>query len=192
VHTRAMATVDLLLHPVRLRIVQAFLGNRELTTAQLAAELSDVPKSGLYRHLGVLADAGVLSVVGERRVRGTVERRYALRLENASVSADDIAGWSREEHVQAFATYVAGLLASFERYLSAGEPDLVRDGVSYSINALWLNDDEYSQFLREMSEVVLSRAGLAPGAGRRRRQIALSLMPLSESAAESETGDDQL
>lgn len=60
-----MTSVDLVLHPVRLRIVQAFLGNRELSTAQLAEELSDVPKSGLYRHLAVLADADVLSVVGK-------------------------------------------------------------------------------------------------------------------------------
>jgi hypothetical protein len=34
---------DLLLHPVRLRIVQAFLGARALTTSQLSAELSEVP-----------------------------------------------------------------------------------------------------------------------------------------------------
>ncbi|MGH9123627.1 MAG: helix-turn-helix domain-containing protein [Acidimicrobiales bacterium] len=38
-----MASADLLLHPVRLRIIKAFLGDRALTTAQLAAELDDVP-----------------------------------------------------------------------------------------------------------------------------------------------------
>ena len=38
-----MATADLLLHPVRLRIVKAFLNDRALTTSQLAAEIDDVP-----------------------------------------------------------------------------------------------------------------------------------------------------
>ena len=33
-----MAPADLLLHPVRPRIVQAFLGDRALTTSQLAGE----------------------------------------------------------------------------------------------------------------------------------------------------------
>ena len=61
-------SVDLLLHPVRLRIVQAFLGDRALTTAQLAAELSDVPTGSLYRHVALLTKAGVLHVVAERRV----------------------------------------------------------------------------------------------------------------------------
>jgi helix-turn-helix protein len=38
-----MASADLLLHPVRLRIIKAFLGDRALTVTQLAAELDDVP-----------------------------------------------------------------------------------------------------------------------------------------------------
>ena len=38
-----VSSADLLLHPVRLRIVQAFLGDRALTTSQLSAELSDIP-----------------------------------------------------------------------------------------------------------------------------------------------------
>ena len=42
-----MASADLLLHPVRLRIVQAFLGDRALTTSALAAELADVPAASL-------------------------------------------------------------------------------------------------------------------------------------------------
>src|ERR1700689_4133268 len=75
-----MASADLLLHPVRLRIVKAFLGDRALTTAQLAAELDDVPAGSLYRHIALLTKAGVLQVVAERRVRGAVERTYAMRL----------------------------------------------------------------------------------------------------------------
>src|SRR3712207_9495280 len=73
-----MATADLLLHPVRLRIVQAFLGDRTLTTADLRTELTDVPAATLYRHVGVLAEAGVLVVVGERGVRRAAERGYRL------------------------------------------------------------------------------------------------------------------
>lgn len=41
-------------HPVRLRIVKAFLGDRALTTKQLAAELPDVPAGSIYRHVARL------------------------------------------------------------------------------------------------------------------------------------------
>ena len=49
--------------PAGLRIVQAFLGDRALTTSALAAELADVPAASLYRHVARLVDAGVPSVV---------------------------------------------------------------------------------------------------------------------------------
>jgi DNA-binding transcriptional ArsR family regulator len=84
-----MASADLLLHPVRLRIIQAFLGDRALTTTQLRDELGDVPPASLYRHVANLVDAGVLTVVSERRVRGAVERGYVLRAAGATVNLDD-------------------------------------------------------------------------------------------------------
>ncbi len=46
-----MTSADLLLHPVRLRIVQAFLADRALTTSELRTELPDVPTASLYRHI---------------------------------------------------------------------------------------------------------------------------------------------
>ena len=86
-----MATADLLLHPVRLRIVQAFLGDRGAHHHDApAAELPDVPAASLYRHVARLVDAGVLAVVAERRVRGALERTYVLRLSAARRS-----GWTR-------------------------------------------------------------------------------------------------
>jgi len=69
-----VASADLLLHPVRLRIVEAFLGDRALTTTQLRAELPDVPPASLYRQVARLVAAGVLGVVAQRRVRGALER----------------------------------------------------------------------------------------------------------------------
>jgi DNA-binding transcriptional ArsR family regulator len=174
-----MATLDLLLHPVRLRIVQAFLGGRELTTAQLAAELGDLPAGNLYRHVSLLTDAGVLAVVAERRVRGTVERTYALRVEGTRVAVDDLAAMSTEDHLQAFAAFVAGLLGAYERYLQRGRPDLQRDGVGYSMNAVWLTDEEFAEFTRDVVTVVQPRTALPPGPGRKRRLIASVFMPLT-------------
>lgn len=184
-----MATLDLFLHPVRLRIVQAFLGGRELTTAQLAAELGDLPAGNLYRHVSLLADAGVLAVVAQRRVRGTVERSYALRVEGTRVDVADWAAMSTEDHLQAFGAFVAGLLGAYERYLRRGRPDLGRDGVGYSMNAVWLTDEEFAEFNRDIVTVVQPRTALPPGKGRKRRLIASVFMPL-DPAPDSEGEDD--
>jgi len=98
-------TAELLLHPVRLRIIGAFLGDRKLTTADLRAEFPDVPPTSLYRHIGHLIDAGVLDVVAERRVRAAVERTYVLRAA-PPVSADDLASWTPNDHRRACLAWI--------------------------------------------------------------------------------------
>ena len=181
-----MTSADLLLHPVRLRIVQAFLGDRALTTTELAAELADVPAASLYRHVARLVEAAVLAVVAERRVRGAVERTYVLRLSAAQLSPAEIAAMSPDEHRQAFMAFVAGLLADFDRYLARGEPDPVRDGAGYRMAGLWLSDSELAEFLRDLVGVVQSRLANPPGKGRRRRIVAGILMPAPEESVAQE------
>ncbi len=175
-------SAELLLHPVRLRIIQAFLGERPLTTAQLSAELSDVPPASLYRHVARLVSAGVLQVVSERKVRGAVERTYLLRLAAAAISPDDLAAMTVEDHRQAFMAFTAGLLADYDRYLGGGDIDLYRDGVSYRIAGLWLDDAEYADLLRELARVLQPRLANPPRTGRRRRILASVLLPGDRTA----------
>jgi hypothetical protein len=171
-----MTTADLLLHPVRLRIVQAFLGDRALTTGDLRAELTDIPAASLYRQVARLVDAGVLQVVAERRVRGAVERTYVLRVTAASISEDELAGMSADEHRQAFMAFVAGLLGDFDRYLARGDIDHLRDGVSYRMAGLWLDDGEYAELLRDLIRVLQPRLANPPAPGRKRRILGTILL----------------
>lgn len=177
-----VTSADLLLHPVRLRIVQSFLGDRALTTTELRAELPDVPAASLYRHVARLVDAGVLSVVAERRVRGAVERTYVLRTAAATISLDEIAKMTPDEHRQAFLAYVAGLIGDFDRYLARGDIDLLRDGVSYRIAGMWLDDAELMELASELYAVVQPKFANAPRSGRKRRIFGTILLPGAEAA----------
>ena len=172
-----MTPAELLLHPVRLRIVQAFLGDRTLTIGDLRAELPDVPSASLYRQVATLSDAGVLHVVDERRVRGAVERSYRLELEAASLSAEDTASMTVDEHRHGFLTFVAGLLADYDRYLERGDVDLGRDLVGYRQAAVHLTDQEMRELLDDLRAVIRPRLQLPASQGRRRRLVTTILMP---------------
>lgn len=182
-----MAKADLLLHPVRMRIVKAFGGDRALTTGQLAAELDDLPAGSLYRHVALLTQAGVLQVIDERRVRGAVERTYALRCEAGHVKPDEAAAMTPDEHAQLFMSFIAGLIVDFDRYLVSGAPVFSPDGTTYSASALWLSDDEYADFLQDVRAVLQPRLANGPGEGRRRRMIYSAFLP----APETLRGDDE-
>jgi hypothetical protein len=177
-----VTSADLLLHPVRLRIVQAFLGDRALTTAALAAELADVPPATLYRQVARLADAGVLQIVAERRVRGAVERTYVLRTSAARVTADQVAAMTVDDMRQAVLAYVAGLLGDLDRYLARDNVDPIRDGADFRLTGLWLDDAEFSALLRDLVRVLQPAAANPPRAGRRRRILATMLIPGEEAA----------
>lgn len=168
---------DLLLHPVRLRVLQQLLGGEELTTAELASRLPDVPTASLYRHVARLVEGGVLTVVRERAVRGTTERTYAVDLAATHLDAEAVRSMSREDHLRAFTSFTAGLLGLFERYLEQDDVDLARDGVSYRQTALWLTDEEMTELFDEMRELVTARMALRPGPGRTRRVLSTIVLP---------------
>jgi hypothetical protein len=172
-----VTTADLLLHPVRLRIVQAFLGDRALTTSELRSELPDVAPATLYRHVARLVDAGVLAVVAERRVRGATERTYVLRVSAASITLDEIERMSLDDHRNAFIAFVAGLLADFDRYLSREDIDVLRDGASYRLAGMWLDDAEFADLVRDLVRILQPRVANPPKPGRRRRILATVLLP---------------
>jgi Helix-turn-helix domain len=175
-----VASANLLLHPVRLRIVKAFLGDRALTTGQLAFELDDVPAASIYRHVARLTSAGVLQVVAQRRVRGAVERTYTLRSAAGRIGPDEVAAMTSDEHMAAFTAYVAGMLADADRYLTSGAPDPLKDGADYRAGAMWLNDAEFAAFLRDLGAVFQPRLANAPRKDRRRRMIYTVFLPVPE------------
>ena len=113
-----VATSGVLSHPVRLRIVLALVGERQATTADLAAEMPDVTTATLYRHVAALVDAGVIDVVSERRVRGAVERTFALRQGSAIVDSLAAANMTPEDKAAAFGVFAAGLIAAYNGWLA--------------------------------------------------------------------------
>ncbi|MDQ6804537.1 MAG: hypothetical protein M3065_06130 [Actinomycetota bacterium] len=78
---------------------------------------------------------------------------------------------------QLFMAFVAGLLGDFDRYLGRGDIDFLRDGVSFRMAGLWLDDAEFAELMRALARVLQPRVTNAPRAGRRRRILGSVLMP---------------
>jgi hypothetical protein len=175
-----MDTLEMLLHPVRLRIVHAMSGWRTRTTSDLAARLPDVPKTTLYRHVGLLAEAGFLEVAGEQRVHGAVERSYRLRRDRPRIDSDAAASMTLEDHRQGFAAAMAALLAEFNAYLDRANVDPMADSVSYRQRPLWLDQAELAELVSDMSTVLMSRWDNEPAPGRRPHLLSTILFPIEE------------
>ena len=175
-----MDTLDLLLHPVRLRIVHAMSGGRVRTTSDLCADLPDVPKTTVYRHVGLLAEAGVLEVEGEQRVHGAVERRYRLHQARAIIDRDTAASMSLDDHRRAFAAAMATLLAEFNTYLDQEHADPTANSVGYTQVPLWLSQDELAELIDEVRGALMARRDNGPAPQRSPYLVSPILFPLGE------------
>ena len=80
-----MEMAEVVMNSVRQRIFQYFLLHETGTVKDIKKALPDVPSASLYRHVKILADSSILVVVGENRIRGTVESIY--RLNKSAMSA---------------------------------------------------------------------------------------------------------
>jgi DNA-binding transcriptional ArsR family regulator len=179
----AMDTLELLAHPVRLRIVHAMRGGRTLTTAELWDRIPGTSKATVYRHVDVLAAGGILEVAGEQRVRGGVERRYRLRQDRASISPETFESVSPDDHRRGFAAAMAALLAEFNAYLDRDDADPAADLVGYQQRALWLSRDELAGLISELRAAIAPRLANPAAPDRARYLISPILFPVEKPPA---------
>lgn len=181
-----MDTLELLGHPVRLRIVHAMRGGRTRTTAQLCALLPDVSKAMVYRHVDLLATGGILEVADERRVRGAIERHYQLRPDRASIAPDTAAALSPDDHRRGFAVAVAALVAEFNAYLDRDTTNPSTDPVGYQQHAIWLNRDELTAMISELRNAILPRLANQPTPDRTRYLLSPILFPSEQPTTDTD------
>lgn len=170
--------LELLLHPVRLRITNAMAGGRAHTTAELCARMPDISQATMYRQVAALADGGVLEVESEDRTRGPAERRYRLRAGAARIDPETGARMSLEEHRRAFAVGMGALLAEWNSYLDRDGADPYRDQVSYRQFVLWLEDKEVEALYRKIQDALAPLMGRSPAPGRTPHLLGTIFFPI--------------
>lgn len=166
---------DVILHPVRMRIISTLFG-RQLTTQQIGAALPEVAQATLYRHLSRLVNAEVVVIVAQRPVRGVIEKVYALSEDSTRLQLDP-RGMGREEWERGFAAFTASLLGQFTAYLRQPGADPASDGVSFRTGALHLSDAELAQLRADLLAATVPFLHYPPSPERRRRLVSTVLIP---------------
>lgn len=171
----AASKASLINHPIRARLILTLM-ERALTTQQIAALLPDIPRTSLYRHIRELAEADVLMVVSETRIRGAVERTYAVRPGSTILSPEDVANAGHEEYFNLVTGFLGGVTDVYQAYLARREEGLPLE-VLVRVFSLNLTTDEFQTLKRQLLDVLKPWEGNAPSPERRRRIIGLLGVP---------------
>ena len=182
--------LDLVIHPIRYRIIVEISGAR-MTAKDLAKAMPDIPQATLYRHINALVEGGIISVVAENPVRGTVERVYAIEDNAVNLSPEDIQDMTKEDYERAATVFFTSFLGDVARYLDSkgeGKIDPYTDGMSISKVQLHLTDEEFEVMNQQICDLMLAAMQNEPSPERKRRIFAYMFIPTEDAAKEwSET-----
>lgn len=178
-----MERIDLILHPVRFRVLGALSGET-LTTAELAERLPDVPKSSIYRHLRALLDGGLIALAGERPVRGMVEKLYRLD-QPPHLNAAAVSGLTTEQHAHYFRVFAMTLIEDFAAYIrAAGDGaalDMAADRAGYTQAFVFATSEELDHFGTALNEALRPLLDNPPNQeGRRKHKLAVITHPVGQ------------
>lgn len=171
---------DTLLHPVRLRIVTQLFGS-EATAKELAKVLVDIPQATLYRHIKVLLQAGIISVVDEQNVNGAIERRYGVNAGQARFSEAEAQLITGQQHVSYFSVFMGSLLDNLKRHVKhRSAKRIAQGGLSYNRVLLHLSAAERTALRGQMTEL-FSKYMQSPTKDREAYSFALVVIPEDRS-----------
>ncbi len=174
-----MNRVDLILHPVRFRILES-IGGESLTTQDISDRLPDVPKSTIYRQVKLLLDGGMVAVDQTRPVRGVLEKTYRLA-QPLRLSVEDMADVTTQQHIQYFQAYVMTLVQGFSNYVNSvaagNKVDMMAHRSGYSEAFVFATTAELDEVFAAFNNALMALASNPPGSGRHKHKFAIITHP---------------
>ena len=163
-----MEIAEIVMNPVRQRIFQYLLVHETGTVKDIRKALTDIPSASLYRHMKILTDNAVLTVVGENRIRGTVESIYQLNKSALEIDDADGAGVQMA---------LLSICASFAKYFAGGHADPRKDMLMLTTCTLKLTDEDFMSFLSEINRLALKYMDIEVRKDSKTRQVTLISAP---------------
>lgn len=169
---------DVLLHPVRMRIVQQLLLGKPLTIAQLTEALGDVPQATLYRHVNLLLKAELIEIADTQKVKGTEERLFSVREGNLKVPEGEIESTSIEDHIRYFSVFHSNLLQLATTYLANTSPEKYKEeGFGYWSTPIHVSDEEFIELVQSVNQCLEKVLVNKPSSERKTRLFAGMFIP---------------
>lgn len=172
--------MDCFTNPVKCKIFLEIGTVGQMTAKQIAEKYEDIPPATLYRYLKRMTKDGILKVVEETQIRGTVEKTYALAIdfnESASEIAESNSG---EAYLQLFMQYVSGFIKKFQDYSVRPDIDIAHDLSGFTLAPIYATDEELESAMMQYVEIFAPLRTNTPAPEKKLRTIGLIISPPEE------------
>ncbi|HBG7377693.1 TPA: helix-turn-helix domain-containing protein [Clostridioides difficile] len=164
-----MDIAKLILNPARLRILQYIRLHGSVRTSDIVKYLNDIPRATVYHHVKILEENNMIEVIKENRVRGTIEKVYALKEYTTSMEGETFVALSTAFYV--------GLMQEMNEYFSRKEQDHKKDNVFFSSALLYMSDNEYENLLKSIADLLKPYIEQKPKSNLKLRKLSIISSP---------------
>jgi len=164
-------------NPTRSKIFLEIFTGEQITAKKLLEKLPDISQPTLYRHIKAMLDDGMIEVVGEKKIRGVVEKSYSAKFDWAAdmeriVTENDGPGF-----MQIFLQYITGVINEFRTYCESDNVDIVGDGAGFSVAPICATDEEFQDAMMKIGEIIQSLITATPTEGSKLRSLYMVIVP---------------
>ncbi|HCQ5967657.1 helix-turn-helix domain-containing protein [Clostridioides difficile] len=164
-----MDIAKLILNPARLRILQYIRLHGSVRTSDIVKYLNDIPRATVYHHVKILEENNMIEVIEENRVRGTIEKVYALKEYTTSMEGETFVALST--------VFYVGLMQEMNEYFSRKEQDHKKDNVFFSSALLYMSDNEYENLLKSIADLLKPYIEQKPKSNLKLRKLSIISSP---------------
>ena len=164
-------------HPVKCKLLLEILNCKQTTAKHLSETFSDIPTATLYRYLKKMTADGILKIINQTQVRGTIEKTYALAIDLKMEMSDILEKNSGEAYMQTFIQYMLGFAEQFQEYCKKDDIDIAKDKSGFSLAPLYLSDEELEDFMRSYLMITEKYKDNSATKDRKLRSIGLIIAP---------------
>lgn len=169
--------MECITNPVKCKLLLEIQSQGKATAKHLADTYNDIPQATLYRHLKKMLSDGILQVVEETQVRGTVEKTYSLAYDINSNMKTMVEENSGELYMQYFMQYMLGFAKQFQEYCQSPNINIKKDMTGFSLSSLYLSDDELASLVTNIFQTISAVKNNRPNPDRKLRTIGLIISP---------------
>jgi DNA-binding PadR family transcriptional regulator len=161
-------------NPVATRLLFEIHLQGQTTAKKLAEIYADIPQTSLYRYLGRMLKDDILKVVEENKIRGTVEKVYAL---NVELHMESITSEMRKNLTHTFSQYMSGFMREFKEYEDRKDIDVSGSNYGFSTIPLYLTDKEFEEMGLAIQAIIQPLLANTSTDGRKLRNVGIIFTP---------------
>ncbi|WP_374016339.1 hypothetical protein ABU162_18725 [Paenibacillus thiaminolyticus] len=141
-------------NPIKCKLLFEIYNKGRATAKQLAETYSDITHATLYRYLKKMTADGILKVVEENQIRGTVERVYAVDDDLLIDTKRMVEENNGQAYMMLFTQFVMGLTEEFREYTSRPDINILQDGSGFTVAPIYATTEELTAAITEIGKTI--------------------------------------